>query len=129
MKYLLILLAVLAGVWLWRKQRVQQEQPPQRRAPPQLQDMVRCQVCDLHLPARAWQPRARIATQSQRDVLLHAVRRRRLPARPQPLQLAGKGREWLKLLQLAAPLLAGVAARAVDDDPRAPTDAGADADS
>ena len=52
MKYLLILLAVLAGVWLWRKQRVQQEQPPQRRAPPQLQDMVRCQVCDLHLPAR-----------------------------------------------------------------------------
>ena len=54
MKYLLILLAVLAGVWLWRKQRVQQEQAqaPQRRAPPQLQDMVRCQVCDLHLPAR-----------------------------------------------------------------------------
>ena len=49
--------------------------------------------------------------------------------RVQPLQLAGKGREWLKLLQLAAPLLAGVAARAVDDDPRAPTDAGADADS
>ena len=49
--------------------------------------------------------------------------------RVQPLQLAGKGREWLKLLQLAAPLLAGVAARAVDDAPRAPTDAGADADS
>ena len=49
--------------------------------------------------------------------------------RVQPLQLAGKGREWLKLLQLAAPLLAGVAARAVDDDPRAPTDAGEDADS
>ena len=39
--------------------------------------------------------------------------------RVQPLKLAGKGRDWLKLLQLAAPLLAGVAARAVDDDPRA----------
>ena len=49
--------------------------------------------------------------------------------RVQPLKLAGKGRDWLKLLQLAAPLLAGLAARAVDDDPRAPTDAGADADS
>ena len=52
MKYLLILLAVLAGVWLWRKQRVQQTPTRQRRTPPQLQDMVRCQVCDLHLPAR-----------------------------------------------------------------------------
>ena len=53
MKYLLILLAVLAGVWLWRKQRIQQEQDtPRRPPPPQLQDMVRCQVCDLHLPAR-----------------------------------------------------------------------------
>ena len=53
MKYLLILLAVLAGVWLWRKQRIQQEQDTTRRPPPpQLQDMVRCQVCDLHLPAR-----------------------------------------------------------------------------
>ncbi len=50
MKYLLILLAVLAGVWLWRKQRVQQEQPPQLRAPPQFQDMVRCAHCGVHLP-------------------------------------------------------------------------------
>ena len=51
MKYLLILLAILVGAWLWRSKRVQ---PAEHAAPtvkPALQDMVRCQQCDLHLPA------------------------------------------------------------------------------
>lgn len=49
MKLLIILLAVLLGVWLWRSRRV-----PPRRPPPKptqaLQEMVACQVCGLLLP-------------------------------------------------------------------------------
>ena len=53
MKALIILLAVLAGVWLWRngRDRVTRERGVQDK--PKLaepQDMVRCPVCALHLP-------------------------------------------------------------------------------
>ncbi len=54
MKYLLILLAVLAGVWIWRNSRreaLRAQQAARKPAPPQLQDMVRCSVCGVHLPA------------------------------------------------------------------------------
>jgi uncharacterized protein len=50
MKLLLVLLAVLFGAWLWRSRRVA-ERPPTPRRPAQLQDMVTCQVCGLHLPS------------------------------------------------------------------------------
>ena len=49
MKLLIVLLAVLLGVWLWRSRRV----PPQRPSPPppkELQNMVPCQVCGVLLP-------------------------------------------------------------------------------
>ncbi len=54
MKYLLILLALLAGVWIWRNGRreaLRAKQAARRPAAPQLQDMVRCTVCSVHLPA------------------------------------------------------------------------------
>jgi uncharacterized protein len=55
MKALIILLAVLAGVWLWRngrkKELAARNPPAERSAPPtQLQEMVRCPVCGVHLP-------------------------------------------------------------------------------
>lgn len=55
MKALIILLAVLAGVWLWRNGRKKdlaaRNQPEKPSAPPaQLQEMVRCPVCGVHLP-------------------------------------------------------------------------------
>lgn len=57
MKYL-VLIAVLAIVYLlWRVQREQERgRPPAARPAPRTpnvaapQDMVRCPVCDLHLP-------------------------------------------------------------------------------
>lgn len=52
MKFGLVLLALLAGVWLWRTGRVGKKPPVSRATPvatPQ-QDMVSCEVCQLHLP-------------------------------------------------------------------------------
>ena len=52
MKLLLVLLAVLAGVWLWRSGR-RNPPPQQRRGKPSgsaVQDMVRCETCGVHLP-------------------------------------------------------------------------------
>ncbi|MEN9903519.1 MAG: hypothetical protein RLZZ555_84 [Pseudomonadota bacterium] len=54
MKYLLLLLVILAGAWLWRSRRAQDHPPPppaQPAAPPQPGLMVSCRHCGLHLPA------------------------------------------------------------------------------
>ena len=57
MKLLVILLVVLFGLWLWRRGREadRAERTPHRpaaRRPPALpNEMVRCAVCGLHLPA------------------------------------------------------------------------------
>jgi len=51
MKALIVLLAVLGGLWLWRNGRRKAQRPPQPPAtPPAPQAMVRCAVCGLHLP-------------------------------------------------------------------------------
>ena len=56
MKALIILLAVLAGVWLWRNGRRKNlaARPGSDGAPPSPpaipQTMVRCPVCGVHLP-------------------------------------------------------------------------------
>ena len=53
MKYLLGLLVVMAGVWIWRSQRIAQRPPapPPRPAPPTPSAMVACRHCGLHLPS------------------------------------------------------------------------------
>ncbi|MBC7680837.1 MAG: hypothetical protein H7172_00765 [Ferruginibacter sp.] len=49
MKLLIVLLAVLLGVWLWRSRRLANRRPAQ--PPPKgLQNMVPCQVCGVLLP-------------------------------------------------------------------------------
>lgn len=69
MKYALVLLAILAGVWLWRSGRGNQAQAAKRAKstksarPPALQDMVSCAVCALHLPQTDALPsRSRVKT-------------------------------------------------------------------
>jgi uncharacterized protein len=55
-KALIVLLAVLAGVWLWRNGRQKnlaaRKRPAEQPGTPQtrVQEMVRCQVCGVHLP-------------------------------------------------------------------------------
>ena len=54
MKLLVVFLVVLFGVWLWRQGRLadRSAKPPPRRPPAALpNEMVRCAVCGLHLPA------------------------------------------------------------------------------
>lgn len=58
MKFLLVLVVVLAGVWLWRRGRVKDitrrppPAPPAAPAPAQVPSaMVACTLCGLHLPA------------------------------------------------------------------------------
>ncbi len=55
MKLLIVLLAVLAGVWLWQRGRRLTNQSPQDTPPradaPAVQAMLRCARCDVHLPA------------------------------------------------------------------------------
>jgi uncharacterized protein len=52
MKYLLLLLVILAGAWLWRSRRVQDSPPPAPPpAPSQPRLMVSCRHCGVHLPA------------------------------------------------------------------------------
>lgn len=51
MKFFLVLAVVFIGVWLWRSGRqdkVTRQKPP--TPPPGPQEMVRCQLCNLHLP-------------------------------------------------------------------------------
>jgi uncharacterized protein len=53
MKYLILLLVVLAVVWFWRNGRDASgpRVKPEKKAPPPLpQDMVQCPVCRVHLP-------------------------------------------------------------------------------
>lgn len=53
MKYLIILLVVLAVIWLVRNNRrggERKPEPPRQPAAGEPQDMVRCPVCSLHLP-------------------------------------------------------------------------------
>lgn len=56
MKYLIVLLVVLAGLWAWRSGR-RTDLPGQsghkatdKMPPAAPQDMVRCAVCGVHLP-------------------------------------------------------------------------------
>ncbi len=58
MKLLLVFLVVLFGIWLWRQGRLAERadrQPPTPNAPRKPaalpNEMVRCAVCGLHLPA------------------------------------------------------------------------------
>ena len=59
MKFVLVILVVLAGVWLWRRNRAEEarDEPPAPQAPmppPVAQppaEMVSCAHCGLHLPA------------------------------------------------------------------------------
>ena len=48
MKLLIVLLAVLLGVWLWRSRRPSSKPP--KPSKPTLQEMVPCQVCGVLLP-------------------------------------------------------------------------------
>ena len=52
MKYLIVLAIVFLGFWLWRSNRpaARGEPPPARKPDAQLQDMVSCAVCDVHVP-------------------------------------------------------------------------------
>lgn len=50
MKFLLILLVVLLGAWLWRSRRGKNtvtQKPPPLKTP---QDMVSCTHCGVHIP-------------------------------------------------------------------------------
>jgi uncharacterized protein len=52
-KFLLIMVLVLVGVWLWRSSRpaaTKRHRPPPQGAPEPL-EMVRCALCSVHLPA------------------------------------------------------------------------------
>lgn len=53
MKFLLIILVVLVGVWLWRSGRPatpKRNRPPTQATPEPL-EMVRCAFCSVHLPS------------------------------------------------------------------------------
>lgn len=51
MKWLIVLLAVLAGVWLWKRSRqLRPPTPSARGGNPRALPMVRCARCGLHLP-------------------------------------------------------------------------------
>jgi uncharacterized protein len=53
MRFLLVLLVVLLGVWLWRSNResISKQGRQQRPSAPQPQTMVRCELCSMHVPA------------------------------------------------------------------------------
>jgi len=58
MKLLLVLLAILFGIWLWRSGRNasnRNKHPDPKASPPgaptkQAQDMLACKLCRLHVP-------------------------------------------------------------------------------
>lgn len=53
MKFLLVLLVVLVGVWLWRTGRQSDSKLNRQtpKAPPEPLDMVRCALCSVHVPS------------------------------------------------------------------------------
>ncbi len=52
MKFLLVLVVVLAGVWLWRSNRQSDKKMNQApKAGPEPLEMVRCALCSVHVPA------------------------------------------------------------------------------
>lgn len=53
MKFLLLIVVVLAGVWLWRVNRPADTSQKVNKPPlsPEPQDMVRCLECGMHLPS------------------------------------------------------------------------------
>ncbi len=58
MKYLIVLVVILVGVWFWRNNRRTElrNKPPRPSAPPvagphqQATEVVACALCSLHLP-------------------------------------------------------------------------------
>ena len=55
MKYLIVSLVVLVGIWLWRNNRRAELRDRQPRAPSppsqaQVTEVVACAVCSVHLP-------------------------------------------------------------------------------
>ncbi len=53
MKYLLVMAVVALGIWLWRQDRSASRPsaaPPKPRPPQQIDQMVVCRHCGVHLP-------------------------------------------------------------------------------
>ena len=53
MKYLLVLIVVMVGIWVWRSNRAADRSEPRRGQPKDAAaavDMVGCDVCGLHCP-------------------------------------------------------------------------------
>lgn len=52
MKFALILVVVLFGIWLWRTNREAdpKRHPPKSKTDPQPLEMVRCTLCSVHVP-------------------------------------------------------------------------------
>jgi uncharacterized protein len=50
MKFLIVLLVVAFGIWLWRSRRPPPKASPPRGKPAAKAEMVRCAACGLHLP-------------------------------------------------------------------------------
>ncbi|MCZ4316854.1 PP0621 family protein [Comamonadaceae bacterium G21597-S1] len=53
MKYLLVLVVVMVGIWIWRSNRAEEKAESGRDRPRREEaavDMVGCDVCGLHCP-------------------------------------------------------------------------------
>jgi uncharacterized protein len=53
MKFLILLLVILFGVWLWKRSQTLKSRPPKAPSPPKdtgPQTMVACLHCQTHLP-------------------------------------------------------------------------------
>lgn len=53
MKYLLVLIVVMVGIWIWRSNRAEEKSESRRARPRKEQstvDMVGCDVCGVHCP-------------------------------------------------------------------------------